>query len=415
MPRQTRYLSGNAFLSKDGRHWWLRFRLPDGTDSKKKLGPAHKGRGRPPAGHYTELTAQGELNALLKKWEGFTVGSDPLFKYAADEYLEWCEGPRDLRGTTTKEYRRILDKNLRPVLADLKLSKITEDVVVELRGDLDDLAAGTINQVKIVLAGVIKCARKKRKYRGDDPSEWFERVAMSPKTHIDVYSAAEIELIARTLRSGTHRKTSEELKRPLSRCELDERRRSDDQDAVIVRAAAYAGLRMSEVRALRWRDIDFAGAKITIRKRYADADGEKIPKSKKARTIPMASQLAVELDHLSRRDGWTDTDDLVFCNFEGEVLSASGIYGRYVKAAEKAALRRLRFHDLRHTFGTMAVQKFPLSDVKEMLGHADIKTTLIYVHYIPRQESAQKMTDLISDSMGVDEFSRAVEEVTEDA
>jgi len=39
-------------------------------------------------------------------------------------------------------------------------------------------------------------------------------------------------------------------------------------------------------------------------------------------------------------------------------------------------LKPIRFHDLRHTFGTLAVQVFPLSDVKAYMGHADIATTI---------------------------------------
>jgi integrase len=49
---------------------------------------------------------------------------------------------------------------------------------------------------------------------------------------------------------------------------------------------------------------------------------------------------------------------------------------------------RLTFHDLRPTFGSMAVPEFPLSDVTVMMGHADIQTTMIYIHYVPQYDAA---------------------------
>jgi hypothetical protein len=56
---------------------------------------------------------------------------------------------------------------------------------------------------------------------------------------------------------------------------------------------------------------------------------------------------------------------------------------------------RMRFHDLRHTFGTLAVQAFSLTDVKAFMGHADIQTTMIYAHHVPQHDAADKLTRLL--------------------
>jgi hypothetical protein len=52
-------------------------------------------------------------------------------------------------------------------------------------------------------------------------------------------------------------------------------------------------------------------------------------------------------------------------------------------------LRPLRFHDLRHTFGTRMIAKADIRRVEEWMGHADIQTTMRYLHYVPREEDAQ--------------------------
>jgi hypothetical protein len=50
------------------------------------------------------------------------------------------------------------------------------------------------------------------------------------------------------------------------------------------------------------------------------------------------------------------------------------------------------FHDLRHTFGTLAIRVAPVTDVQHWMGHADIQTTMRYVHYVPQHDNAAKLT-----------------------
>jgi integrase len=55
----------------------------------------------------------------------------------------------------------------------------------------------------------------------------------------------------------------------------------------------------------------------------------------------------------------------------------------YGSALKRAGLRPLRFHDLRHTFGTRMIAKADIRRVQEWMGHADIQTTMRYLHYAP--------------------------------
>jgi hypothetical protein len=66
---------------------------------------------------------------------------------------------------------------------------------------------------------------------------------------------------------------------------------------------------------------------------------------------------------------------------------------------KRAGLEHVRFHDLRHTFGTIAVQAFPLTDVKAFMGHADIQTTMVYVHHVPQHDAADKLSKLLDARM----------------
>ena len=101
-----------------------------------------------------------------------------------------------------------------------------------------------------------------------------------------------------------------------------------------------------------------------------------MPKSGKVRAVPMIDQVLRERDALSRRDRFVDDDDLVFISPTGEHLEDSALRRRFYAALKQAKIKHLRFHDLRHSFGTLAVQVFPLSDVKAYMGHAVVELAM---------------------------------------
>jgi len=148
---------------------------------------------------------------------------------------------------------------------------------------------------------------------------------------------------------------------------------------------------MGELRALRWSDVDFEKRLVHVRRSYVSG-GEGVPKSGRVRSVPMVDQVLTALDALSRREQHVSEDDLVFPGSGGEQLDDSALRRRFYAARMAAGLKRIRFHDLRHTFGTLAVQVFPLSDVKAYMGHADITTTMIYAHHVPQHDAAEKLS-----------------------
>jgi hypothetical protein len=76
----------------------------------------------------------------------------------------------------------------------------------------------------------------------------------------------------------------------------------------------------------------------------------------------------------------------------------SALRRRYEHARRRAGLRPLRFHDLRHTFGTRMIAKADILRVKEWMGHADVQTTMRYLHYAPRPGDAR----LVDEAFAVD-------------
>lgn len=181
----------------------------------------------------------------------------------------------------------------------------------------------------------------------------------------------------------------------------------------LVRLAALTGLRQGELLALTWGDVSYTRRTISVRRTFGAGVGTDAPKSGNARSVPMSDAAGAALDRLSRREDWTRSGDLVFGRREGNPrrkvpytwghLSDSYVRREYVKARDAVIAERLaktgevvpaiRFHDLRHTFGSScAAAGIPLSTLQQWMGHADIATTMIYVHHAPAHDDADRLS-----------------------
>lgn len=396
-------ISGHVFRRKrkTGDRWMAKWRDAEGQH-QVVLGKAWTKRGRPAEGYLTKQGAQRELDALLADARRHRITSQPrlastvTFAEAAREWLRYVEHDRKRRPSTIVDYRWIVERRLLPDFGELALESITTQRIDNWRVELvaaggiadgEGLSARTINKYLGVMHSILK--RAQRTYGlAANAAAWAERQPVSRSGDFDVLSAAEVEALARAAREGRHRTPPKHPTGFEWRAKL---RQQDQQDAAIFLTAAYAGLRLGELRSLRWRDLDFGKRLIHVRHSYVMRN-EDAPKSGQVRSVPMIDQVAVALDQLSRRNGWTGEEDLVFVNPSGEHIEDSALRRRFYAALKAAGLKHIRFHDLRHSFGTLAVQVFPLTDVKAYMGHADIATTMIYVHHVPQVDAAEKLS-----------------------
>ena len=261
------------------------------------------------------------------------------------------------------------------------LEQITTERIDQWRERLLDdgeLARRTIQKNLVLLYGIFKRA-KRRKWISSNPAEDVERVSVKRSGDFNVLSPVEVESVARAAGS--------------------------EQDAAIFTVAAFTGLRLGELRALRWRDIDFAKQTVIVRGSYTSGQLGP-PKSGRIRSVPLINQAARVLEGLSQRGEFTQPEDLVFCSPTGEHFHDDQLRDRFYAALIAAGLGDKRtgsdpivFHDLRHTFGTLAVEAWPLHDVQAYMGHADIHTTMIYVHHQPKAAAADRLSELVANAM----------------
>jgi integrase len=98
-----------------------------------------------------------------------------------------------------------------------------------------------------------------------------------------------------------------------------------------------------------------------------------------SRAVPMADRVGGELNRQYKASAFRADDDLVFAHpATGSALDRHEVSRRFKAALKHAGVRKVRFHDLRHTSGArMAAAGVPMRTLKEWMGHAEIKTTLI--------------------------------------
>jgi integrase len=368
--RLVQRVSGHVFRvdRKRGPSWYAKYRLPSGRQVQKLIGPAWTERGRPPAGHFTKRTAEDWLRAVLDEARRGTLPGMVLtgatLSDAAAEWLRYSEHERACKPSTLTEYRHTADAIIRG-LGDLPLEDVTPEVIERWKATLTG-SNRTVAKYLVNLHGIFRRAMKVWGLPRNPVAE-VERPRYRISDDIDAFSPEDVLALVRSAAS--------------------------EQDAALFMTAAFTGLRMGELLALQWRDVDFAGEVIRVRHSYNAHGGLGTPKSGKVRSVPMVPDVAKVLAGLASRGDFTGDEELVFVSAFGTFLDAGALRDRYKAALKAAGLRPLRFHDLRHTFGTLAVRRAEVPAVQAWMGHADIQTTMRYVHHRDRGGEAKLLAE----------------------
>jgi integrase len=364
--------------------------------------------------------------------ENLAAGPEPgavTFDEVAADWLHHVEHVDGIKPSTLKSYRYML----RPpaararkrgrrkaggrVLAEFggqPIASITTSQVERWLARLDEqpISKRTINIHRQLVCSVLEHAVRRPDHYGIETNvarATSKRREADPAV-LDFYEPEEVAALARAARAGAHRDPA----RPaVSDAEREERRRADDQDAALFVVAAFTGLRMGELLELRWRRVSFERATLTVAASWTGGEVTS-PKSRKPRTVPLATPPAAELARLADRQWFTGPDDLVFCSVLGEHLDPSALRRRLRRAQDAAGLRPLRFHDLRRSFGSLVVREVDTATLKAWMGHAKLTTTERYLHAKPRHTDVARLDRAFAAQPTLTEAPEHAGAVTED-
>lgn len=398
----------------------------DQRQVKRRLGPAwleadpdggwRPRRGRPKEGYLDERRAHTEMAQVIEavELEDETAAERARdaeraklnFRALAQAWLHHQERVRRVKPSTLRDLQSVLaepgvphkrgsGKTKGRVLArfgDQPAGSITVEQVDEFLDQLSDenVSVRTVNRYREVMRAVFNFGATRRSTFGltHNPAADSTHRRQDAAARLEVFDVEQIEDLARTAASGLwrtrttengadRRKSSATWTRDETTLALEAS--ENEQLAEALRLACYTGLRRGELVALRWKDIRW-NERVLVVERALSGGQELAPKSGRIRYVPLADQPLAALERLSRRENFTGPDDYVLCNAAGDRIDPTALRRRYVRARNTAKLPPLRFHDLRHTAGSLLVRQLDPASVKDILGHADLKTTERYLH-----------------------------------
>jgi integrase len=365
-PRGT----GALFVKRDsaGREtWYGKWRV--GTSQvKRRIGPKRVPSTRE---GLTRTQAEAELRRLIGSVDCATIQRERVTIEQVGELLLESLKAKGRKRATIETYSSALRIQLVPFFATKTLDQIGRreiETFITWMGKTERSAKTTLNALGI-LHSIFEYARREG-WVQSNPCTLVEKPrASSGDPDIHFLEQEEIEALLRAV-------PDDDLGQVERRMYL---------------TAVMTGMRQGELLALRWRDIDWPARRVRIRRSFVRGEFG-TPKSKRSsRSVPLADRVAGELDLLHQETAYRTDDNLVFAHpHTGKPIDRSRLLKRFKSALKAAEARPVRFHDLRHTFGTrMAAQGVPMRTLQEMMGHRDFKTTLIYADYAPSEREAE--------------------------
>ncbi len=376
---------------KRGKSWSVVVELPPDPETGKRRQRWHSGyRTRKEAER-----ARIELLSIVDSGTYVDHNRETLAEFIAD-WLPAIE--RTIRPATLHSYERNLRLHVTPYIGTLPLPKIDAGVLNGLYARLlkegrRDRQGGfsprTVRYVHTILHRALK-----------DGAKWG-RIARNPA------DAANAPRAAANAAPEMTTWTAGELRTFLEQ-------NAEDRLYAAWLLLATTGMRRGEALGLRWADLDFETGRAAVRQTVVMVGKEVVfgtPKTAKGRrvvaldTATLAGLRAHRARQLEERlligAGWRDLG-LAFAKVTGEPLHPDRFSREFDRRVERSGLPRIRLHDLRHTWATLALQAgVHPKVVQERLGHSAVGITLdVYSHSIPamQADAAEKVAGLVLDA-----------------
>jgi integrase len=338
--------------TKDGKvntHWRVSFvyKHPDGRKERiQELAPINTRRGAEE--HERKLLAAAVSSGTYHQAPPAPAPVVPLLEVFVKDYLAHAE--TRLKASTFADKRNRLKRDVLPLFGKQRLDELGVAAKDKLAGVLKrkGLAATSINNSLGALGSVLRYAAELKVIEAAPPARFLS----VPPSAFDFLDFEEWEHLLRVAQG------------------------SPWYAALLL--AGEAGLRLGEVRALRWCDLNFRTGVLTVRKALWRSELGS-PKGKRERSIPMTARLKGALQALRHLKG-----EFIFCQEDGAHWSESIFEAVIEGLVKRAQLRPIGFQVLRHTFCSHLAMKGATSKaIQELAGHQNLSTTQRYMHLSP--------------------------------
>jgi integrase len=359
--------------------YYGKWRSDDGRQIMRRLGLV---RPRGTRDGLTQTQAEAELRRLMGDVQPrVAMNNRHTLAEIAEARLAAKENA-GLKRSTARGYQSVVEAHLIPFFGDRRVDRITEASVAAFDAKLRENGLKTQTRRNILgLLSAMLATAKKKGWVSSNPVAEYERPRKSRSetdNELRFLTLEEVEAVLRAMPDD-----------PLGRVE-----------GALILAAAMTGMRRGELLGLRWKDVDWTARKIRVVRTYVGGK-EDTPKSESSRrAVPLAGRVGQELQRLYDASPFQGDDDPVFTHPSGTGLPLDGSAASkaFKRALKRAGVRSVRFHDLRHTFGTMmaANPNVSMRTLQGWLGHSDPATTAIYAHFAPSAHEADWVDEVFA-------------------
>jgi integrase len=376
-PNRRRRGTGSIIVR--GGIYYGKWRGTHGRQVMRRLGPV---RPRGTRDGLTQTQAEAELRRVMAEVQPSVAREQRRTLAEVAEFHLVARENAGLKRSTARGYRSVIEAHLVPVFGDRAVDRITATDIADFDRRLreNNLRPQTRRNILGLLVAILATA-KKQGWLTENPASDYEKPRNSR-------SENDVELRFLTL---------EEVEAVLRAVPRDEFGRVI---GTLILAAAMTGMRRGELLGLRWKDVDWTARKIRVARTYVGGR-EDTPKSESSRrAVPLANRVAIELQRLYDVSPSNGDEDPVFTHPRGTglPLDGSAVSKAFKRALKRAGVRTVRFHDLRHTFGTMmaANPNVSMRTLQGWLGHSDPGTTAIYAHFAPSAHEADWVDEVFA-------------------
>lgn len=338
----------NIYKRKDGR-WEGRY--IKNTYNSKKYGYVY--------GHsYKEVKeklfiAKTDITNPLEKILTLSAISDNWLSHISNNVKE----------STYAKYYNIVEKHIKPNIGQTRIADFENKTVNILLINIADLAPKTVKDILMVLDCIVKYANKM--FSTKISIDFNDFIPRQPPKKIKVLTVAERLRLEKYLLGG-------------------------DLPKIGVLLALYTGVRIGELCALRWRDIDTKNGIIKINSTIQRIQDFKQMTNKKTKLIitepkSISSKREIPLtDFLNAiiKNVYNSNPNAFFITGTEKPVEPRTMENKFKKYLKECEIENINFHALRHTFSTMCIElAFETKSLSEILGHSSVSTTLnLYAH-----------------------------------
>ncbi|MBS1383122.1 MAG: site-specific integrase [Clostridiales bacterium] len=374
---------GNLRKRKDGR-WEGRYTAGRDPETGKAIYKNVLGK--------TQAEVKAKLKQAIEEAKGLDAAK--VGRYTVGQWMEvWFEhyAKVKVRPSSHQTYRGYIDNHIKPNIGKIPLEKLTSLELqkfykklltsgrvdrIESKKQSKGLSPKTVRNIHQIIASAVKLA-KEQKIIASDPTEG----CALPKLEHREMKTLPVEQLQSFLREA-----------------------KDSGVFELYYLELATGLRRGELLGLKWEDIDLERGDLQVKRQIARIDGEVVEaplKTKNAyRTLPLAEDTIGVLKAQKKKTG---DSPWVFPSPTGGPISPDSVLHMLYRVLKRAGLPRVRFHDLRHTFATLALQNgVDVKTVSGMLGHFSAGFTLdTYAHVTTasQRQAAKTMGSVLSGTL----------------